>query len=230
MSQGKSVFSMILSLFMLIGHVFDVQPGQQTFCPARPGAPTLVIDAGHGGEDGGAVSPAGALESHINLAIALRLDGILGLYGTPTMLLREEDISLHDDQAQTLRQKKNSDLHNRVNMVNAQENAILLSIHQNSYPNGRYSGAQAFFAPTDGSRELAQTIQESLRLTLNINNGRLEKQIPDTIFLMNRISCPGVLVECGFLTNPQEEQLLRSSAYQTKVAAALAGGYLQWIT
>lgn len=230
MSQGKSIFSVILSFFLLVGHVFDVQPDQQTFSPARPGMPTLVIDAGHGGEDGGAISLTGALESHINLAVALRLDGILGLYGVPTLPLREEDISLHNKEAQTLRQKKNSDLHNRADRVNAQENAILLSIHQNSYPNGRYSGAQAFFAPTDGSRELAQTIQESLRLTLDANNGRLEKQIPDTIFLMNHISCPGVLVECGFLTNPKEERLLQSSTYQTKVAAALAGGYLQWIT
>ena len=230
MSQGKSIFSVILSFFLLVGHVFDVQPDQQTFCPTRPGVPTLVIDAGHGGEDGGAISLTGALKSHINLAVALRLDGILGLYGVPTLPLREEDISLHNKEAQTLRQKKNSDLHNRADRVNAQENAILLSIHQNSYPNGRYSGAQAFFAPTDGSRELAQTMQESLRLTLDANNSRLEKQIPDTIFLMNHISCPGVLVECGFLTNPQEDRLLQSSTYQTKVAAALAGGYLQWIT
>ncbi len=230
MSHKKSIFSVILSFFLLIGHVFDTQPERQTFCPAHPGTPTLVIDAGHGGEDGGAISLTGASESHINLAVALRLDGILGLYGVPTLPLREEDISLHNKEAQTLRQKKNSDLHNRVDAVNAQENAILLSIHQNSYPNGQYSGAQAFFAPTEGSRELAQTIQEALRLTLDANNGRLEKQIPDTIFLMNHISCPGVLVECGFLTNAREEQLLRSSTYQTKVAAALAGGYLQWIT
>jgi len=230
MSGGKSVFSAILSFFLLIGHVYDVEPQRQTMGIASGKAPILVIDAGHGGEDGGAVSPTGALESHINLAVALRLDDILGLYGVRTLPLREEDISLHDKQAQTLRQKKNSDLHNRADRVNAQEYAVLLSIHQNSYPDGRYSGAQAFYAPTDGSRELAQTIQESLRLTLDPKNGRLEKQIPDSIYLMNHISCPAVLVECGFLTNDREERLLRDSTYQTKLACALVGGYLQWST
>lgn len=230
MSEGKSIFSVILSVFLLIGHVFDVQPERQTLCPVLHNDLTLIIDAGHGGEDGGAVSLSGTPESHINLAVAKRLDAVLGLFGVPVLMLREEDISLHAPEAQTLRQKKNSDLHNRTDAINAQENAVLLSIHQNSYPDGRYSGAQAFYAPTDGSRELAQTIQETLRLALAPNNTRLEKQIPDTIYLMNHISCPGVLVECGFLTNPREEQLLRSSGYQTKLAAALAGGYLQWIT
>lgn len=230
MSGGKSVFSVILSFFLLIGHVYDVVPHRQTMASVSGQGPVLIIDAGHGGEDGGAVSPGGALESHINLAVALRLDGILGLYGVRTLPLREEDISLHDKQAQTLRQKKNSDLHNRADRVNAQEHAVLLSIHQNSYPDGRYSGAQAFYAPTDGSRELAQTVQESLRLTLNPKNGRLEKQIPDSIYLMNHISCPAVLVECGFLTNAREEQLLQDDRYQTKLACALAGGYLQWDT
>ena len=190
----------------------------------------LVIDAGHGGEDGGAISLTGVPESHLNLAVAKRLDLVFGLFGVSTLPLREEDVSLHDKSAQTLRQKKNSDLHNRADMVNEQENAILLSVHQNSYPDGRYSGAQAFYAPTEGSRELAQIIQETLRLTLDPKNTREAKQIPDTIYLMNHISCPGVLVECGFLTNPREEQLLRSQVYQTKLAMALAGGYLNAVT
>ena len=112
----------------------------------------LVIDAGHGGEDGGAISLTGVPESHLNLAVAKRLDLVLGLFGVSTLPLREEDVSLHNKSAQTLRQKKNSDLHNRADMVNEQENAILLSVHQNSYPDGRYSGAHAFYAPTEGSR------------------------------------------------------------------------------
>lgn len=229
MSTGNRIFSAVLSFFLLVGHVYDVLPTKETMAPTSE-RPTLIIDAGHGGEDGGAVSLTGALESHINLAVALRLDGILGLYAVPTQLLRTTDISLHDKEAQTLRQKKNSDLHNRVDMVNAYKCAVLLSIHQNSYPDGRYSGAQAFYAPTANSRELAQMMQESLRLTLDPKNGRLEKQIPDTIFLMNHVSCPAVLVECGFLTNSREEKLLQDNTYQTKLACALAGGYLQWNT
>lgn len=229
MPTVNRIVSAVLSFFLLVGHVYDVLPSQETVSTASA-RPTLIVDAGHGGEDGGAVSLTGALESQINLAVALRLDGILGLYGVPAVLLRDKDVSLHDSEAQTLRQKKVSDLHNRVAAVNGYGNAVLLSIHQNSYPDGRYSGAQVFYSPTEGSRELAQCLQERLRLTLDPNNGRLEKQIPDTIYLMNHISCPAVLVECGFLTNPREEALLRDDAYQTKLAAALAGGYLRWNT
>lgn len=227
MPLKSSFFAAGTALFMLFSLGFWWEASVETVYPAHLEDRILIIDAGHGGEDGGAVSASGALESHINLAVAKRLDGLLGLYGVRTMLLREDDISLHDPDAQTLRQKKNSDLRNRVSMIEEQDNAVLLSIHQNSYPDGRYSGAQAFYAPTDRSRELAQIMQEALRLALDPNNTRQEKQIPDTIYLMNHISCPAVLVECGFLTNPREEQLLRSSGYQTKLAAALAGGYLR---
>ena len=186
----------------------------------------LVLDAGHGGEDGGAVSLSGALESQLNLAIAQRVDDVLGLYGVQVLMLRDEDISLHSEGADSLREKKVSDLHNRAATVQAQENAVLLSIHQNSYPDQRYSGAQVFYAPTEGSEPLAQLTQEVLRLALDPDNDRQCKQIPDTIYLMNHISCPAILVECGFLTNPQEEQLLQNSTYQTKLATALAGAYL----
>ena len=226
MLKKSRIFFAGTAIMLLFVLVLYREPAVETVYPARFQNRVLVIDAGHGGEDGGAVSLTGALESHINLAVARRLDRVLGLFGVPTVMLREEDISLHDKDAHTLRQKKNSDLHNRVYMVQGQANAILLSIHQNSYPDGRYSGAQVFYAPTDGSRELAQAMQETLRLALDPNNTRQEKQIPDTIYLMNHISCPAVLVECGFLTNPAEEQLLRSNSYQARLATALAGGYL----
>jgi len=230
MLKKSRVFLAGSAIMLLFALALYREPAVETVYPARFQDRVLVIDAGHGGEDGGAVSLTGALESHINLAVARRLDRVLGLFGVPTVMLREEDISLHDKEAHTLRQKKNSDLHNRVDMVQGYGNAILLSIHQNSYPDGRYSGAQVFYAPTDGSRKLAQAMQETLRLALDPNNTRQEKQIPDTIYLMNHISCPAVLVECGFLTNPAEEQLLRSGSYQTGLATALAGGYLQFVS
>ena len=219
-----------LSLLLVCGLLWQTRLERQhetAFCPSRFAEQVLVIDAGHGGEDGGAVSAGGALESHINLAIARRVDAILGLFGAPVNMLRQEDISLHSESANTLRQKKNSDLHNRVAKVEEQDNAVLLSIHQNSYPDARYYGAQVFYAPTQGSEQLAVAMQEVLRLTLDESNHRQAKRIPDTIFLMNHISCPAILVECGFLSNPKEEQWLQDSGYQTKVATALAGGFLQ---
>lgn len=189
-------------------------------------ANTLILDAGHGGEDGGAVSVTGVPESQINLAIVLKMDDILGFYGTSPTLLRTEDISLHDSTADTLREKKVSDLKNRVAAIQATEDATLISIHQNSYPDGRYHGAQVFYAPTEGSMELAQHIQNALKTSLQLDNNRERKQIPDTVYLMNHITCRAVMVECGFLTNPEEEARIRDDGYQRRLAALLSSAWL----
>ena len=186
----------------------------------------VILDAGHGGEDGGAVSLTGVPESQINLEIVLKLRDILALCGTDPQLLREEDLSLHDESASTLREKKRSDLQNRVAAVEAAEGAALISIHQNTYTSARYHGAQVFFAPTQGSQALAEAFQTALRERLQPDNERAAKEIPDSVYLMNHITCPAILVECGFLTNPQEEALLRDEGYQRKLAAVLAGAWL----
>lgn len=188
---------------------------------------TVVIDAGHGGEDGGAVSPAGTVESGINLEIALRLDAVLGLYGTDTVLLRTEDVSLHDPDAQTLREKKASDLRNRTERVEAIPNALLVSIHQNTYTgSGRYHGAQVFYADAESSEALARHTQEILRQALDPQNTRQAAKLPGAVYLMDHITCPAILVECGFLSNPEEDALLRTAGYQTKLATALASALL----
>ena len=209
---------------LLAGHVvlFTREVGE-TF-PFRP--PELILDAGHGGEDGGAVSISGAPESHINLSIVLKMEDILGLYGVSPLLLRREDISLHSAEAETLRQKKVSDLKNRVAIIENAAKADLISIHQNAYPDGRQQGLQVFYAPTEGSEQMAETIQGTVQKTLQPSNSRPAKQIPQTVYLMNHISCRAVLVECGFLTNPTEEALLRDVRYQKKLAAVLCGGWL----
>lgn len=188
--------------------------------------PSLILDAGHGGEDGGAVSPKGVKESTINLEIVLRMEQMLGLLGESPLMLRCEDISLHDPQAQTLREKKVSDLKNRVEAVNANPGATLISIHQNSYPEPRYSGTQVFYAPTEGSQQLAQKLQTSIRTAFQPDNARQEKPIPESVYLMNRISNRAVLIECGFLTNSEEEQLLQQAAYQKKMALVLAAALI----
>ncbi len=201
---------------------------QSAFAPARYGHTCLIIDAGHGGEDGGAVSLSGVSESTINLAIARRMDLLLGLYGVPVHMLRNEDISLHSSDANTIRQKKVSDLHNRVEAINSIEQAILISIHQNSFPEPKYSGAQVFFAPTEGSQLFAEYTQEVLRVCLDKGNSRVASKIPDSVYLMNHISCPAILVECGFLSNPAEDQLLQTPEYQLMLASCIVGSYLQY--
>ena len=163
----------------------------------------------------------------MNLAIATRLDHILGLFGANVVMLRTEDVSLHDDSASTLREKKVSDLHNRVARIEATPHATLISIHQNTYDgSSRYHGAQVFYANGALSLPLAQYTQEVLRRALDPENSRQATKIPDSIYLMSHISCRAILVECGFLSNPSEDALLQTSGYQTKIAAALAGAYL----
>ena len=189
-------------------------------------AAPLILDAGHGGEDGGAVSVTGVPESRVNLEIVQKLRDTLALYGVNPVVLREEDVSLHDPEASTLREKKRSDLKNRVRAVEAVEGGTLLSIHQNSYPGSQYRGAQVFYAPTGGSRELAELLQTALREELQPDNDRQAKPIPESVYLMNHVSCPAVLVECGFLTNPEEEAMLRDGGYQRQLAAVLAGAWL----
>lgn len=187
------------------------------------GARVWVVDPGHGGEDGGAVSVTGVPESRINLAIAKRLDALLGFYGENCYLMREEDVSLHDPEAETLREKKVSDLHNRAQTAQSIEGAVLVSIHQNMFSQSRYHGSQVFYAPTQGSQALAEALQTALQSSLQPDNSRQAKPIGDNVYLMNHVDCPAVLVECGFLSNPEEEAQLRREDYQTKLAAVTAG-------
>lgn len=201
-----------------------VEPAMEPAPVQRTGP--LVLDAGHGGEDGGAVSRTGVPESQINLAIVLNLRDILGLYGVDPILLRETDVSLHDDDAKTLREKKRSDLKNRVEAIEEVEGVTLLSIHQNTYPGSRYHGAHVFYAPTDGSQALAEHFQNSIKAALQPENERAVKRIPDTVYIMNHVTCPAVLIECGFLTNPEEETLLRDEDYQRKLSAVIAAAWL----
>ena len=201
-----------------------MQPAMEPVALGRGRA--LILDAGHGGEDGGAVSITGVPESQINLAIVLKLRDVLGLYGVAPVVLREEDISLHDSEAGTLREKKRSDLKNRVAMVEEIEGGTLLSIHQNTYPGSRYHGTHVFYAPTEGSQKLAEHFQNSIKTALQPDNERAVKQIPDTVYIMNHVTCPAILIECGFLTNPGEEALLRDEDYQRKLSAVIAAAWL----
>lgn len=190
---------------------------------------TIVVDAGHGGEDGGATSVSGVLESQINLEIARRTDAMLAFLGFPTKMTRESDTAIYDASAETLSEKKASDLKNRVQIVNQTPGGVLVSIHQNIFEDRRYAGAQVFYAATDTSRVLAETMQETLRTAVDPKNQRQCKPA-ETVYLMNHIQCPGILVECGFLSNEAEDLLLQDGAYQKKLALAIGVGVNGWAT
>lgn len=186
---------------------------------------TLILDAGHGGEDGGASTAAGETESGINLAIVLKARDLLAFLGVEPVLTRDEDVSLHSAGAQTLRQKKVSDLKNRVALVEDTPNALLISVHQNHFTDSRYSGAQVFFGKGDTNRQWGEDTQAILRQALSPGNDRKAKPIPDGIYLFDHIHCPAILVECGFLSNGEEAALLLTGTYQRKIAAVLTASY-----
>ena len=189
----------------------------------------LILDAGHGGEDGGASSAGGSKESDINLNIVLKTEALMAFLGVRTELTRSEDRSIHSEGASTLHEKKVSDLKNRVEFVNSFYNAMLISVHQNYFTDSRYSGAQVFYTGGDVSRQWGEGTQAILRQVLNPDNDRAAKSVPDSVYLFSHIGCPAILVECGFLSNGEEESLLLTDTYQRKISLALAGAYLQEI-
>lgn len=184
-----------------------------------PSRTCIVIDAGHGGIDGGAISCTGKAESNINLQIAQRLNDFMHLLGYQTIMLRTDDTSLHTE-GKTIAQQKISDLKNRVQTVNEIPNAILISIHQNSFSDSRYSGAQVFYASNDRSKEFASQLQTSFTQTINPLSTRKAKPAKG-IYLIERCTCPAILVECGFLSNPEEESMLSDPDYQKKIIAVI---------
>lgn len=180
----------------------------------------IVIDPGHGGEDGGAVSCTGKNESSFNLEIALRLDDLLHLLGAETRMIRNTDTAVYT-KGETIAQKKVSDLKERVRIANSIGNTLLISIHQNTFPEGKYSGAQVFYARTAGSEALAKSLQTALITNLNPGSSREAKQ-GSGIYLMDKLEIPGILVECGFLSNSREEALLKTPEYQKKLCCIIA--------
>lgn len=189
---------------------------------------TVVIDAGHGGEDGGASSRSGRPESTYNLEIALRLRDLFHLLGYRTKMIRVRDESVYTTGS-TIAEKKVSDLKERVRTVNETDHAFLVSIHQNMFSDSRYHGAQVFYGPGGDSKAVAEQLQTSICQLLNPGSNRKCKKA-DGIYLMQHIYCTGILVECGFLSNPEEEALLRTKEYQQKLACVIAGTISQFLT
>lgn len=186
---------------------------------------TLVIDAGHGGIDGGAISADGTKESDLNLAIALRLDSIVRFCGQKTVMTRLDDSKKTD----MLSYSEREDLKNRADMVNDTVNAVLISIHQNDFPTAQPKGAQVLYSTSEGSERLGKLLQTNLITHLDPENRRLACPAPKELYLTTNTSCPAVLVECGFMSNNFEVLKLKDPVYQTELAAVIAASYLTYI-
>lgn len=190
--------------------------------------PTIVVDPGHGGIDGGTTGASGVVEKDLNLDIALALGDFLAFFGLSTAFTRTQDISLYT-KGTTIREKKVSDLENRVAFVRRIENPLYISIHQNYYSGSSISGAQVFYNQNEGSEALAKSIQSRLLEFLE-QSGRQAARAPSSIYIMKKIGCSGVIVECGFISNPAEEAKLCDKRYQSLVCFAITAGLLDYLT
>lgn len=194
------------------------------------GHPTILIDAGHGGVDGGTVAKDGTVEKGVNLEIALKLEAVFQIMGFDTVMTRREDVSIHDESAQTIRAKKISDLHNRLKLINETPDCLFLSIHQNSYPYPNNTGTQVFYSPNHPeSQALAASIQQSVIRLIQPRNTRKVKKSGTEIYLLYQAKTPAVMVECGFMSNAQETEKLRTQAYQNELALSIFYGVLNYL-
>ena len=182
---------------------------------------TIILDAGHGGEDGGASSASGALEKEINLAITMSLRDLLVASGVRVILTRSDDTLLYDKTADYHGRKKALDLAARRKIAEETPNAIFISIHMNSFPQAQYHGLQVWYSKNNpASLFLAESIQLTSK-QLQPENNRRVKAATSSIYLLHHLTCPAVLVECGFLSNPEEAALLTTDEYQEKLAFLL---------
>lgn len=188
----------------------------------------IVIDAGHGVPDEGAESSNGTTEAESNLKIALKVQNLLEQSGATVILTRSDENAIYDIDSNTLKQKKISDIHNRVKIGNESSADIFVSIHLNKIPQQQYWGWQTFYKQeSEEGQKLATCIQNSLNDTIQKENKRVPMKI-DNIYIIKHIEIPTTIVECGFLSNPEEEQLLLTDEYQNKLAWGIYTGIMDY--
>lgn len=191
--------------------------------------PVVILDPGHGGIDGGAQAN-GIVEKDINLAIAQNLRDLLSVQGFHVIMTREDDRSIHDEGITQIARQKRSDLHNRLAITENHPEAILISIHQNQFPQPSCQGAQIFYSQNrPESQKLAQSIQESFQRNLQPENDRQIKPAQNNLFLLYEAKIPAVMAECGFLSNPQEAQKLSQTEYQEQAAFVILEGLMDFL-
>ncbi len=220
-----TIFCVVLLVsFIFIKFKMDSQVTLQT-PKDQEHTTTIIIDAGHGGLDGGAVGLNGVEEKEVNLSIALKLNEMLESTGYNTVMTRTEDICLAGDEAKSIKAKKTSDLHNRMAIMEKYDDAIFVSIHQNSYHGAKAAGTQVFYAPnSQESEDLANLIQGSVKNGLQPNNKRLTKKADSSIYLLYSAKKTAVMVECGFLSDYDENLMLCNKDYQEQLAFYIAEG------
>ena len=220
---------LVLSIILGISYAFSERKSD-TPTSVSVSAPVIVIDAGHGGEDAGAIAQDGSLEKDLNLKIAKCIQALCEINGNSAIMTREDDRLLYDYYGELdhyTGKKKIYDLKNRVKIANEQHDAIFVSIHMNKFSSSKYSGTQIYFSPNNPSSEiLARTLQNSTRTYLQPSNNRQIKRADSSIYVLNSLDCPAVLIECGFLSNEDELGRLKDEKYQASLALVIFSGVL----
>ena len=191
---------------------------------------TVILDAGHGGEDSGAVSADGTFEKDLNLFITENIAAYFELFGIAYIPVRTSDISVCDKGLQTVRERKRSDISNRYSLINSTPGAVLLSIHQNMFSDSKYSGTQVFYAADiPSSQVLAEQIQRTVCALLQPDNTRKIKPCGDSVYLLYRAKTTSVMVECGFISNEKELSMLKTPEYRAQIGYCVYKGFMSYI-
>ena len=228
-----AVFSLILIFLAVLSSKNEKDKGFGSLGVIEDNAkrPTVIIDAGHGGEDGGAVGKNGVYEKELNLLIASDLRDMLRANGINVIMTREEDIMLYDKNADYKGRKKMLDLAARLKIAESYEDCVFVSIHMNSFPQEKYSGLQVYYSGnSEDSLALADKIQLSVCEYLQKDNTRKTKKASGNIYLLDRIRSPAVLIECGFLSNSEECSLLCTEEYRRKLTMSIFCGINEYIS
>lgn len=231
MKQNKAAYILIFALFIVYVTLiviafwnldrFTAAVSKNSF------RETIVLDAGHGGEDGGAVAND-IIEKDINLSITNKLADLFGNAGFNVVMTRSRDEMLNPE-GETLRERKVSDMKNRLALYNSDENNTVISIHQNKFPQEKYYGAQVFYSANNpDSAILAESVRNNITALTQPDNTRECKAATKDIYLLSNSTVPSIIVECGFISNYNEAQLLKSDDYQMKLAFSIFTGYLNY--
>ena len=216
------VIGLLLAILVSGALVLSVVPKEISTAGLNP--KVIVVDAGHGGMDGGGVGIDGIPEKDLNLQIAKQLEKALTDKGYHVVMTRTEDISLHEEDKTTVRSQKTSDLKNRAMIANREKAGLFVSIHMNKYESPEVKGAQVFFRKNDPvGAQYAKSIMTELKI-IDSQNHRMEKELPNKNLTFSKLEVPGVLVECGFISNGAELTKLRDAEYQKKLVDAIVTG------
>lgn len=226
----KKIALIILSSILVFACAFEITKkidnGVSQVIRQYEARNTVVIDAGHGGKDGGTIGIDGSVEKNINLSLSLELYDFLMVSGIRADLVRNDDYEIY----KTGEERNKSDLYNRLDYINSKDNAVLISIHQNHYENESEWGTQIWYSTNDNdSKLLADSILENIKSNLQPDNKRVNKPSGNEYYLLHKASVPSIMIECGFMSNTEENNRLQSKDYQKEIAFSILTGICEQI-